>query len=60
MTSVKNESEARGHHYQSQCRLKGFTEHGTKESKLIALDFEHRKALPPTISKKLGKKRDFN
>jgi hypothetical protein len=60
MTIIKNESEARGHHYQSQCHLKGFTDLGTKNSKLIALDFKNRKTLPPTIPKNFGKKRDFN
>ncbi len=57
---VKKETEARGHHYQSQCHLKRFTEHGTVDSRLIAIDFEKRKILPPTIPKNFGKKRDFN
>lgn len=50
---------ARHHHYISQCYLKGFTNGGSKKSKLIVIDFKENKYFS-TIPRNVGGVRDFN
>lgn len=50
---------AHNHHYLSQCYLKGFTNGGTKNSKLTVLDLEEKKQFE-TIPRNVGSLRDFN
>src|SRR3990167_7899452 len=57
---AEEKSKARGHHYISQCYLKGFTELGTKASTFTVLDLEKKEILPNQNSMNFCKKRDFN
>lgn len=50
---------ARHHHYLSQCYLKGFTNGGSKKSKLVVIDPLQRKHFE-TIPRNVGGLRDFN
>jgi hypothetical protein len=50
---------ARHHHYLSQCYLKGFTDGGSKKSKLITFDLPEKRHFP-TIPRNVGGIRDFN
>lgn len=50
---------ARHHHYLSQCYLKGFTEGGSKNSKLVVFDLLKKKKFE-TIPRNVGGVRDFN
>lgn len=50
---------ARHHHYLSQCYLKGFTEGGSKKSKLTVIDLREKKHFQ-TIPRNVGGERDFN
>lgn len=52
---------ARGHHYISQCYLKGFAKKPCKEAKLHVFDLRRGEWLPGAIGvKNVGKMRDFN
>lgn len=50
---------ARNHHYLSQCYLKGFTNGGSKKSKLAVIDLQQKKQFE-TIPRNVGGLRDFN
>lgn len=50
---------ARHHHYLSQCYLKGFTNGGSKKSKLTVIDLPQKKHFE-TIPRNVGGLRDFN
>ena len=50
---------ARHHHYLSQCYLKGFTNGGSKKSKLTVFDLQGKKHFE-TIPRNVGGLRDFN
>lgn len=50
---------ARHHHYLSQCYLKGFTNGGSKKSKLEVIDVRKKKNFT-TIPRNIGGIRDFN
>ncbi len=52
-------TEARGHHYVSQCYLKRFTHNGSKNSKLFVLDLATGKRFA-SAPKNVAKQRDFN
>lgn len=52
-------SEARGHHYISQCYLKRFTKNGSKNSKLQVYDLGTGQAFT-TAPRNVAKQRDFN
>jgi hypothetical protein len=52
-------TEARGHHYVSQCYLKRFTHNGSKNSKLFVLDLATGKRFT-SAPKNVAKQRDFN
>lgn len=52
-------TEARGHHYVSQCYLKRFTHDGSKDSKLFVLDLTSGKRFA-SAPKNVAKQRDFN
>lgn len=57
---AEEKSKARGHHYISQCYLKGFTELGTKASTFTVLDLEKKEILTRQKSMNFCKERDFN
>jgi hypothetical protein len=59
--AVRNQSvsNARHHHYLSQCYLKGFTQGNAKKSKLAVIDLEAKKMFE-TIPRNVGGIRDFN
>jgi Protein of unknown function (DUF4238) len=50
---------ARNHHFISQCYLKGFTEGGTKDSQLFAVNLSDGSSFS-TKPKNVGAERDFN
>lgn len=50
---------ARHHHHLSQCYLKGFTNGGSKKSKLTVIDIREKKHFE-TIPRNVGGSRDFN
>lgn len=50
---------SRHHHYLSQCYLKGFTQGGSKNSKITVIDFKNKKKFE-TIPRNVGGMRDFN
>jgi hypothetical protein len=50
---------ARHHHYLSQCYLKGFTNGGSKKSKLTVIDLREKKQFE-TTPRNVGGLRDFN
>lgn len=50
---------ARHHHYLSQCYLRGFTDGGSKNSKLTVIDIRDKKHFE-TIPRNVGGERDFN
>jgi len=52
-------SNARHHHYLSQCYLKGFTQGNSKKSKLTVFDLKSKKMFE-TIPRNVGGIRDFN
>lgn len=52
-------TEARGHHYVSQCYLKRFTHNGSKNSKLFVLDLASGRRFA-SAPKNVAKQRDFN
>ena len=52
-------TEARIHHYISQCYLKGFTRDGTKDSQLFAINLSGGSTFS-TKPKNVGAERDFN
>lgn len=52
-------TEARKHHYVSQCYLKGFTDGRSKKSKLLVYDREAHKVFATTPSN-VASERDFN
>lgn len=52
-------SEARGHHYISQCYLKRFTNNGGKNSRLQVYDLSSGAAFA-TVPRNVAKQRDFN
>ena len=52
-------SVSRHHHYLSQCYLKGFTQGGSKKSKLVVLDLKNKKKFE-AIPRNVGGMRDFN
>lgn len=52
-------TEARRHHYVSQCYLKGFTDGRSKKSKLLVYDREARKVFA-TKPSNVASERDFN
>jgi hypothetical protein len=51
--------EARNHHFISQCYLKGFTEGGSKDSQLFAINLTDGSTFS-TRPRNVGAKRDFN
>lgn len=51
--------KSRQHHYLSQCYLKGFTDKGSKKSKLTVYDLQNKKSFE-TIPRNVGGIRDFN
>lgn len=51
--------EARNHHFVPQGYLKGFTNNGSKKSKLVVFDLTTRSSFE-TIPRNVGAKRDFN
>lgn len=53
------EMTAHNHHFLSQCYLKGFTDGGSKKSKLLVLDCETGKTFS-TTPRNVGSLRDFN
>lgn len=50
---------ARRHHYLSECYLKGFTDDGTKDGKLFAINMHDGSTFTPTPGN-VGVERDFN
>lgn len=50
---------SRHHHYLSQCYLKGFTQGGSKNSKITVLDLKNKKTFV-TVPRNVGGMRDFN
>lgn len=50
---------AHNHHFLSQCYLRGFTENGSKKSKLIGVDLRNGKSFY-TTPRNVGSLRDFN
>ncbi|MGB6144181.1 MAG: DUF4238 domain-containing protein [Rhodanobacter sp.] len=50
---------AHNHHFLSQCYLRGFTDNGSKKSKLIGVDRETGKSFA-TTPRNVGSLRDFN
>lgn len=52
-------AEARNHHFVPQGYLKGFTNNGSKNSKLVVFDLTTRSSFE-TIPRNVGAKRDFN
>ncbi|WP_109127141.1 DUF4238 domain-containing protein [Dyella sp. C11] len=52
-------NKSRGHHYLSQCYLKGFTADGARTSRLAVIDGKERKAFR-TVPENVAKVRDFN
>ena len=52
-------TEARAHHFVSQCYLKGFTHNGSKNSKLFAVDLKELKTFEPR-PEGVAHRRDFN
>ena len=52
-------SAARAHHFISQCYLKGFTENGSKNSKLFVVGLQERKYFQ-TKPANVAQRRDFN
>lgn len=52
-------SEARNHHFVPQGYLKGFTNNGSKNSKLVVFDLTSRSSFE-TIPRNVAAKRDFN
>lgn len=52
-------TEPRLHHHVSQCYLKGFTQEGTKDSQLYAVNLSDGSSFC-TIPKNVGAERDFN
>jgi hypothetical protein len=52
-------NKSRGHHYLSQCYLKGFTADGARTSQLAVIDGKERKAFR-TVPENVAKVRDFN
>lgn len=55
----QDKSEARNHHFVPQGYLKGFTNNGSKKSKLVVFDLTTRNCFQ-TIPRNVGSKRDFN
>ena len=57
--TVVRKAVARAHHFLSRCYLKGFTQQGTKYSKLTTLDLK-KESFFITTPKNVGHERDFN